>query len=137
MTKIEGVNAMSVKTRLLLSAVMMLLVDVSLVKAQDAFVQGQSTDQKIKVTSCVVSSVRDKSIQQDCTSTASKACDGMPWCELPIGLNLTDGKDIDPVGLPMTRRLGKVVIIQFECGKTAERRGPNPQNNNATLILAC
>jgi hypothetical protein len=128
---------MSTKAKWLLSALVALLVDVSLVKAQDAFVQSQSTSQTIKVTSCVVSSVRDKSIQQDCTSKASKACDGTPSCELPIGLNLTDGKDIDPVGVPMARRLGKVVVVQCQCGKTIEKRGPNPQNNNATLVLAC
>jgi len=130
--------AVSIRTSLpLLPALVAQILGVSSVRAQDAFVQGQSTGLYIKVTSCVVSSVRDKSIQQDCTANASKFCDGVPRCELPIGLNLTDGRDIDPVGVPTVRRLGKVVVVEFQCGKTTERRGPNPQNNNATLILAC
>jgi len=128
---------MSIRGRFMVSGLAALMAGVCSVRGQDAFVQGQSTNEHIKVTSCIVSSVRDKSIQQDCTSEASKACDGMPRCELPIGLNLTDGKDIDPVGVPMARRLGKVVIVEFACGKAIEKRGPNPQNNNATLILAC
>jgi hypothetical protein len=119
------------------SVVAVLLTGVCSVRAQDAFVQGQGTSENIKVTACMVSSVRDKSIHQDCTNEASKSCNGKPRCELPIGLNLTEGKDIDPVGVPSVRRLGKMVTVQFQCGKAIEKRGPNPQNDNATLILAC
>ena len=127
---------MSIRSRGGWAVIAALLVNVGSIHAQDAFVQEKSSG-IIKVTACTVASVRDKSIHQDCTGTASKVCDGNQRCELPIGLNLTDGKDIDPVGLPMTRRLGKVVIVEFQCGKTTQKRGPNPQNNNATLILAC
>ena len=128
---------MSISARLTLLLGTALLVGVASVRAQDAFVQGQKSSDSIKITSCVVSSVRDKSIHQDCTSTASKLCNGSQYCELPIGFNLTEGRDIDPVGVPMVRRLGKVVDVEFQCGKATERRGPNPQNNNATLILSC
>lgn len=128
---------MSLATRFTLSALTALLVGVAAVQAQDAFVQNHGPTLNIKVTSCVVSSVRDKWIHHDCTGEASKSCDGTPRCELPIGLNLTDGRDIDPVGVPMVRRLGKVVTVEFQCGDTTERRGPNPQNDNATLLLAC
>jgi hypothetical protein len=127
--------ANSAKIKLLVIAG--LLVSVASVRAQDAFVQGPKTSLVIKVTSCVVFSVRDKSIRHDCTSKASSLCDGSQYCELPIGFNLTDGRDIDPVGVPMVRRLGKNVDVEFQCGKTTEKRGPNPQNNNATLILSC
>ena len=105
--------------------------------AQDAFVQGSKATSNIKITSCMVSSVRDKSIQHDCTGIAASQCNGKDNCELPIGFNLTDGKDIDPVGVPMVRRLGKLVDIEYLCGDHKEKRGPNPQNNNATLSLAC
>lgn len=128
---------MSISVKLVPLAVIGLLVGVASVRAQDAFVQGLKTNDSIKVTSCVVFSVRDNSIRQDCTSKASTLCDGSQYCELPIGLNLTDGRDIDPVGVPMVRRLGKNVDVEFQCGKTTEKRGPNPQNNNATLILSC
>ena len=129
---------MSNSAKLMLPAIVGMLAGVAPVWAQvDAFVQGQKSNASIKVTACVVSSVRDKSIHQDCTSKASKLCDGTQYCELPIGVNLTDGRDIDPVGVPMVRRLGKVVDVEFQCGKTTEKRGPNPQNNNATLILSC
>ena len=128
---------MSISAKLMLLVIIGLLVGVASVRAQDAFVQGLKSSGSIKVTSCVVSSVRDKSIHQDCTSKASSVCDGSQYCELPIGFNLTDGRDIDPVGVPMVRRLGKVVDVKFQCGKTTETRGPNPQNNNATLILSC
>jgi hypothetical protein len=89
---------MSPGARFALLLVVGLLVGVASVRAQDAFVQGQKSNASIKVTACVVSSVRDKSIHQDCTSKASKLCDGTQYCELPIGVNLTDGRDIDPVG---------------------------------------
>lgn len=128
---------MSISAKLMLLVIIGPLVGVASVRAQDAFVQGLKTSGSIKVTSCVVSSVRDKSIHHDCTSKAATLCNGSQYCELPIGLNLTDGRDIDPVGVPMVRRLGKNVDVEFQCGKTTEKRGPNPQNNNATLILSC
>jgi len=112
-------------------------VNISPATAQDAFVQGLKTPNSIQVTACVVYSVRDTSIQHSCMSKASTLCNGKQYCELPIGFNLTDGEDIDPVGVPMERRLGKNVDVEFQCGKITEKRGPNPQNNNATLILSC
>lgn len=128
---------MSISAKFLPSTFAALAVAVASVHAQDAFVQGPASNDTLKISSCIVASVRDKTIHQDCTSEAAKVCDGTARCELPIGLNLTDGKDIDPVGAPMVRRLGKVVIVEFKCGKSAERRGPNPQDDNATLVLAC
>jgi len=129
---------MVIRMRSLLPALAALLLGVTSAQAQvDAFVQNQGPAIKIKVTSCVVSSVRDKAIRRDCTKSVSKLCDNTTRCELPIGLNLTDGEDIDPVGVPMVRRLGKVVTVVFQCGSTTEKRGPNLQNNNAALILAC
>ena len=128
---------MSINAKILAPAFAALVVGVATVQAQDAFVQGPETTETVKITSCVVASVRDKTIHHDCTSEAAKVCDRTSRCELPIGLNLTEGRDIDPVGAPMVRRLSKVVIVEFKCGKSAEKRGPNPQDDNATLILAC
>jgi hypothetical protein len=128
---------MSISAKLTFSLFLGLLAGIASVSAQDAFVLGPKNAPPIKISSCVVYSLRDKSIRQDCTTKAASVCDGSHWCELPIGFNLTDGKDIDPVGVPMVRRLGKVVNVEFRCGASLEKRGPNPQNNNATLILSC
>jgi len=108
------------------------------VRAQDAFVRkSDKPNVLIKVAACSVSSVRDKSIKFDCTAKAAEACNGKAKCELPIGANLTDNRDIDPVGPPSVRRLGKIVAVSYKCGDITARRGPYEQNDNATLTLDC
>lgn len=128
-----SVNAVA-KSTLLAASILFCVV----VRAQDAFVRkSDKPDVLIKVATCSVSSVRDKSIRFDCTPKAAEACDGKAKCELPIGVNLTDGRDIDPVGPLSVRRLGKVVAVTYKCGSTTARRGPYHQSDNATLLLDC
>jgi len=116
-----------------------LLGFVATAPGQDAFTpdQARPTEPSIKITECVVFSVRDHSIQQDCTAVAAKLCDGLHKCELPIGLSLTGGRDIDPVGTPSTRRMTKAVNVVYQCGGSSQKRGPNLQDENATLTLRC
>ena len=57
-------QAMSIRSRGGWAVIAALLVNVGSIHAQDAFVQEKSSG-IIKVTSCTVASVRDKSIHQD------------------------------------------------------------------------
>jgi len=88
----------------------------------------------IKIASCTVSSTRDPGNAYDCSAEAAKDCNGRGECEIPIGYNLTAGKDIEP-GSGLT---GKRVTIKYDCGDAKWRqRGPYYQNDHATLILEC
>lgn len=88
----------------------------------------------IKVASCTVSSTRNPTKTYDCSPKVAKACNGQVECEIQIGDNLTDGKDVDPVsGFP-----DKIVTIKYDCGDAKpKQRGPYPQNNHASLFLEC
>ena len=95
-------------------------------------VHADETAQGLQITGCTVFSERDKSISLDCASEARKSCAGPGTCELPIGLNLTGGKD--PDGNPDTWEL---VRVEFSCHGIARINGPHYQNDHATMTLAC
>ena len=86
----------------------------------------------LEITSCKVFSERDEKLVQDCAAVARKSCPGPGTCELPIGMNLTGGKDID--ANPETWELVKV---EFSCKGIAHLNGPHYQNDHATMTLAC
>src|SRR3981081_3284978 len=74
----------------------------------------------MQITSCLVSSVKSPGKTYDCTTEANKsvaACNGKELCEIPIGYNLTAGKDIDPG----SGFLGKRVKIVYQCGKVSQQ----------------
>ena len=86
----------------------------------------------LEITSCTVFSEQDESLAHDCASEARKLCPGPGTCELPIGLNLTEGKDLD--NNPDTWEL---VRVEFSCRDVARINGPHYQNDHATMTLAC
>lgn len=95
-------------------------------------VHAQEAPQGLEITSCTVFFEQDKNLTHDCGGEARKICAGPGTCELPIGLNLTQGKDLD--GNPDTWEL---VTVKFSCRGTARMNGPHYQNDHATMTLAC
>ena len=91
---------------------------------------------KIQITSCVVVSVKSSSNKYDCIEEAKKAlgtCSEPMSCEIPIGLNLTSGRDIEPSG----GFLSKMVTIMYMCGSAPMQGGPYQQDDHASLVLDC
>ena len=91
---------------------------------------------KVQITSCVVVSTRSPEKTYDCTTEARKAadvCKPTDECEIPIGLNLTSGKDVDPG----SGFLGKRVTITYTCGGGRQQGGPYHQDDHATLVMDC
>ena len=99
-------------------------------------IQPSSGQVNAQITSCLVFSVKSANKTYDCTTEARKAvhaCDPTQACEIPIGYNLTQGKDIDPG----TGFLGKQVRINFTCADTPLQAGPYQQDDHASVILDC
>jgi hypothetical protein len=112
------------------------LASVLLAQAQ-AWAQAISEDTaELQIKSCVVSSTRSPDKTYDCTTEAIKAaeaCKQMEECEIPIGYNLTSGKDIDPG----SGFLGKRVTIVYTCGGGPQQGGPYHQDDHASLVMDC
>lgn len=95
--------------------------------------QAQEQGGGMKVTSCTVRSTKDAGKTYECSKEAARLCNGKDVCEIQIGYNLTEGKDIDPsAGV-----VGKLVTIVYACGPISRQRGPYPQSDHAHLILEC
>lgn len=86
----------------------------------------------IEITGCAVWSELRGGIRHDCMDEARTICEGKGFCELPIGLNLTAGRDLD--NDPDTWEL---VRVDYRCGAKALINGPHHQNDHATMTLAC
>ena len=86
----------------------------------------------IQITQCKVYSDRDSSLQHDCLEHAAKACNGKDSCELPIGMNLSDGKDLDNNDKTWER-----VKVEYSCAGKPHINGPHYQNDHATMSLSC
>lgn len=84
------------------------------------------------ITECVVYSKTDKTLTYNCTPAASKVCNGLGKCELPIGLALSGGKDLDN-----NPDNWKKVRVRYKCGGKEFTRGPHDQNDHASMILTC
>jgi hypothetical protein len=90
--------------------------------------------QSIKISSCSVRTAEAALQSYDCSDEAAKICNRQSECEIQIGFNLTQGKDIDP----NRGYLGKSVIIKYDCGdNTVRQRGPYYQSDHASVILEC
>lgn len=104
------------------------------VHAQDD--SAESGQVSMQITSCLVYSVKSSSKTYDCTTEAKKAaeaCNRKQACDIPIGYNLTSGKDIDSG----SGFLGKQVKIAYTCGDIPLQGGPYNQDDHASLVLDC
>lgn len=86
----------------------------------------------IHITLCSVYSEQAYALQSDCTDQAAHLCSGLDFCELPIGLNLTDGKDIDN-----NEASWELVRVEYACAGKPRFNGPHYQNDHATMSLFC
>ena len=97
---------------------------------------GQQAPQQtgLSITGCSVFSDRDKNLRHDCTAKAKSLCSSAApnRCELPIGLALTDGRDLD--GDPNT---WEKVVVRYRCGTADRVNGPHDQNDHASMVLEC
>ena len=86
----------------------------------------------VEITRCAVWSEQQEGMRHDCSEEARKICSGRAFCELPIGLNLTGGRDLDSD--PDTWEL---VRVDYSCAGKAHINGPHHQNDHATMTLSC
>ncbi len=87
----------------------------------------------LEITECVVYSATDTTRRHDCTEKARELCrDNKGSCELPIGLVLSDGRDIDGNSATWEK-----VRVAFRCGQVKRINGPHDQNDHASALLAC
>ncbi len=85
----------------------------------------------ISIKSCEVVARRDATKKKDCAEVAARLCGPAGFCELPIGMMLTDGNDLDPGNI-------KLVRVSYMCGERPGRTvGPYDQNDHATITLTC
>lgn len=112
---------------------MALAVVCLLASAARAQVEDPAASGKMQITSCLVYLTKSPDKTYECTATVAEACNGKQQCEMPIGYNLTGGKDVDPA----SGFLGKMVKITYTCGGHSRQRGPYQQNEHASMILEC
>jgi hypothetical protein len=86
----------------------------------------------IEIAECVVYREGMRTQSVDCTEKVRAACNGLVRCELPIGLGLTDGRQVDG-----DARTWKKVRVRYRCGKIEHVNGPHNQNDHATMLLGC
>lgn len=98
--------------------------------SQDSVPQGAA----LQVAECSVYSEGAPSRTYDCTATAQDQCakSQSQQCELPIGLSLTDGRDIDG-----NKATWEKVRVRYRCGAEVRTNGPHHQNDHASIILSC
>lgn len=87
----------------------------------------------LEITECVVYRDFEAARRHDCTAKAKELCSNSARsCELPIGLALSGGRDID--GNPQT---WEKVRVRYRCGGQQRINGPHHQNDHASMILSC
>lgn len=109
------------------------LAVICLVSVAQAQVADPTAPSKMQITSCQVYLTQSPDRKFECTAAVAEVCNGKEQCEMPIGYNLTSGKDVDPA----SGFLGKMVKITYTCGGVARQRGPYQQNEHASMILEC
>ena len=104
--------------------------------AASAQTSAQPTPQapSVSITECTVFSESDANIRHDCTAVAKGLCAkaAANRCELPIGLVLTDGRDLDG-----NADTWEKVLVRYRCGSADRINGPHHQNDHASMILEC
>lgn len=93
-----------------------------------------SQDAGLQIAECSVYSEAAPSRTYDCTAKAQERCGKgqSQQCELPIGLSLTDGRDIDG-----NKATWEKVRVRYKCGSAVRINGPHHQNEHASIILSC
>ena len=86
----------------------------------------------IEIVECVVYPEGAPSKTVDCAAKARAACNGVARCELPIGLSLTDGEQIDH-----DPKTWKKVRLRYRCEKVEHINGPHNQDDHATMLIGC
>ena len=82
----------------------------------------------IAFTRCEVYVQGDPERTRDCKAAADAVCGGKPYCELPIGGNLSGGAYLAE---------WSKVIVEYNCGPVHRINGPHHQNDHATMTLYC
>lgn len=88
----------------------------------------------LQITECSVYSEAEPSRSFDCTAKVQELCGQAQsqQCELPIGLSLTGGRDIDG-----DNGTWEKVRVRYKCGGAERINGPHHQNDHASIILSC
>ena len=94
--------------------------------------QGAPPSPVIEIVECVVYPEGAPSRTVDCAAKARAVCNGTAMCELPIGLSLTDGQQIDH-----DPKTWKKVRLRYRCEKVEHINGPHNQDDHATMLIGC
>jgi len=85
---------------------------------------------RIEIIECAVYSPVHSGLRFDCADAARRVCDGAPDCELPIGMSLSNGTDIDPGA-------DEKVKVRYACAGRERVQGPHLQDDHAAILLRC
>jgi len=81
---------------------------------------------------CQVYAVEKPTTTFDCVGNIRKSCGIDNPCEVVIGLQLTDGRQIDG-----DAKAWKKVRVRYRCGSDVKTVGPYVQSEHATIRLVC
>jgi len=81
---------------------------------------------------CQVYPVEKPTTTFDCAGNIRKSCGTANPCEVVIGLELTDGRQIDG-----DAKAWKKVRVRYRCGSELKTVGPYVQSEHATIRLIC
>lgn len=81
---------------------------------------------------CQVYAVEKPTTTFDCNSSIKKACGESNPCDVVIGLQLTEGRQIDG-----DAKAWKKVRVRYHCGDGTKVVGPYVQSEHATIRLIC
>ena len=81
---------------------------------------------------CQVYPVENPTTTFDCVGNIRKSCGTANPCEVVIGLQLTDGRQIDG-----DAKAWKKVRVRYRCGSDLKTVGPYVQSEHATIRLIC
>ena len=81
---------------------------------------------------CQVYPVEKPTTAFDCAGNIRKSCGAANPCEVVIGLQLTDGRQIDG-----DAKAWKKVRVRYRCGSEVKTVGPYVQSEHATIRLVC
>ena len=86
----------------------------------------------IEFVECQVYPVEKPETKFDCAANIRKSCGAANPCDVVIGLELTDGRQIDG-----DAKAWKKVRVRYRCGSEVKSVGPYVQSEHATIRLIC
>jgi len=86
----------------------------------------------IRFVECQVYPVEKPVATFDCAGNIRKSCGTANPCDVVIGLELTDGRQIDG-----DAKAWKKVRVRYQCGSELKTVGPYVQSEHATIRLIC